>query len=345
MFVITGASGRTGRAAAAHLLAHGHSVRAVGRSAQRLADLAERGAEVWEADQTDAAALTDAFRGAAGVYAVIQPNYIPDHPDFGAFQDRVTGSLAEAVTASGVTRVVGLSSWGAQHAEGTGPVRGLHRFEQRLSAVPGVDALWLRAGYFMENLLDHVDAARAHRRISAPFDPDLPLPFVTTRDIGIRAAEELAGGTWRGTEILELQGERDVSMREVVDLIAKAVSADGRAADGATAGDLAAGDLAADARTAGAPPAGDLAYEQISIAAFRAELRGKGVSANVADMMAEVGEALNTRHTRMQQPRTARTSTPTTIEQFIEEEFAPRYRADAYGAVAQPRYASSKRST
>ncbi|MEV0281167.1 NAD(P)H-binding protein [Streptomyces sp. NPDC050610] len=319
MFVVTGASGRTGRAAAVHLLAHGHPVRAVGRSAQRLADLAERGAEVWEADQTDTAALTDAFRGAAGVYAVIQPNYIPDHPDFGAFQDRVTNSLAEAVTASGVTRVVGLSSWGAQHPEGTGPVRGLHRFEQRLSAVPGVDTLWLRAGYFMENLLDHVDAARTRRRISAPFDPDLPLPFVTTRDIGIRAAEELATGTWRGTEILELQGERDVSMREVVDLMAKAVSADGRAADASTADGLAAA----------APAVGDLAYEQTSIAAFRAELRGKGVSADVADMMAEVGEALNTRHTRMQQPRTARTSTPTTIEQFVEEEFAPRYRAAA----------------
>ncbi|MFE7114398.1 NAD(P)H-binding protein [Streptomyces sp. NPDC057654] len=299
MFVVTGASGRTGRAAAVHLLANGHPVRAVGRSAQRLTDLAERGAEVREADQTDAAALTEALRGASGVYAVIQPNYIPDHPDFGGFQDQVAAALTEAVAASGVPRVVGLSSWGAQHPEGTGPVKGLHRFEQRLSAVPGVDTLWLRAGYFMENLLDHADTARTRHRISAPFDPDLPLPFVTTRDIGIRAAEELATGNWRGTEILELQGERDVSMREVVAVIAKATSAD------------------------------DLVYEQTSTAAFHAELRRNGVSADVADMMAEVGEALNTRHTRMQQPRTARTATSTTIEQFVEEEFAPRYRESA----------------
>lgn len=297
MFVITGAGGRTGRAAAVHLLAAGHRVRAVGRSAQRLADLAARGAEVWEADPADPAALTAAFRGADGVYAVIQPNYIPDHPDFGAFQDQAAAALTTAVAESGVTRVVGLSSWGAGQPKGTGPVMGLHRFEQRLSTVPEVDTLWLRAGYFMENLLDHIGTARSHHRIRAPFDPDVPLPFVTTPDIGTRAAEELATGTWHGTEVLELQGERDVSMREAVGVIAKALDAV------------------------------DFAYEQTSVAAFHAELRGKGVSVNVADMMAEVGEAINSRHTRTEQPRTARTSTPTSIERFVEEEFAPRYRA------------------
>ncbi|MFD7662102.1 NAD(P)H-binding protein [Streptomyces sp. NPDC059788] len=297
MFVITGASGRTGRAAAEYLLTAGHRVRAVGRSARRLADLAARGAEVRQADPTDPVALADAFRGADGIYAVIQPNYIPDHPDFGAFQDQVAASLTRAVAESGVRRVVGLSSWGAQHAEGTGPVRGLHRFERRLSAVPEADTLWLRAGYFMENLLDHIGTARTHHRISAPFEPGVPLPFVTTRDIGARAGEELATGTWHGTEVLELQGERDVTMREAASVIANAVRAD------------------------------DFTYVQTSIADFHAELLGKGVSVDVADMMAEVGVSVNSRHTRMQQPRTARTSTPTSIERFIEEEFAPRYRA------------------
>ncbi|MFI7104191.1 NAD(P)H-binding protein [Streptomyces sp. NPDC050161] len=297
MFVITGAGGRTGRAAAMHLLAAGHRVRAVGRSAQRLTGLAAQGADVREADPADPAALTEAFRGAEGIYAVIQPNYIPDHPDFGAFQDQVAASLTTAVTASGVTRVVGLSSWGARHPQGTGPVTGLHRFEQRLSTVPGVDTLWLRAGYFMENLLDHIGTARAHHRISAPFDPDIPLPFVTTADVGARAGEELATGTWHGTQVLELQGQRDVSMREAAGVIANAVRAD------------------------------DFTYQQTSLAGFHAELRSKGVSANVADMMAEVAEAVNSRCARTEQPRTARTSTPTSIERFIEEEFAPRYRA------------------
>ena len=86
-------------------------------------------------------------------------------------------------------------------------------------------------------------------------------------------------------------------MREAVDVIADAVRAD------------------------------DFGYERTSLADFHAELRGNGVSINVADMMAEVGEAVNSRHMRMEQPRTARTTTPTSIERFIEEEFAPRCRA------------------
>ncbi|MGW8374707.1 NAD(P)H-binding protein [Streptomyces sp. ODS28] len=307
MYVITGASGRTGRAVAEYLLNAGHLVRVLGRSARRLDDLAARGAEVREAEPGDPAALTDAFRGAAGVYAVIQPNYLPDHPDFGAFQDRIAASLTQAVAESGVTRVVGLSSWGARHATGTGPVAGLHRFEQRLSRVPGVDTLWLRAGYFMENLLDHVDTARTDHRISAPFAPDLPLPFVTTRDVGARAGRELATGTWHGTEVLELQGERDVSMREAVKVIAHAVGEDA------------------------------LIYEQTTLPDFHAELRRNGVSDNVAAMMVEVGESVNSRHVRMEQPRTARTTTPTSIERFVEEEFAPRFRAGRASAAGSPR--------
>ncbi|AGP60494.1 hypothetical protein [Streptomyces rapamycinicus] len=231
----------------------------------------------------------------------------------GGFQDAVAASLTRAVTESGVTRVVGLSSWGAQHAEGTGPVAGLHRFERLLSAAPGVDTLWLRAGYFMENLLDHADTAREHRRISAPLDPDLPLPFVTTRDIGTRAAEELVTGAFSGTEVLELQGGREASMREVTEVIANAVGAH------------------------------DLVYAQLSLDAFRAELRGNGVSPNVERMMAEVGTSLNSRHTRMRQPRTARTSTPTSIEKFVEEEFAPRYRRAARTESSEATPASGRK--
>lgn len=50
----------------------------------------------------------------------------------------------------------------------------------------------------------------------------------------------------------------------------------------------------------------DLTYERMRLSDFHAELRGNGVSVNVADVMVEVGEAVNSRHTRMRQPRTAR---------------------------------------
>ncbi|AHH99043.1 NmrA family NAD(P)-binding protein [Kutzneria albida] len=290
MYAITGASGRTGRSAALHLLERGHAVRVIGRSAERLADLADRGAEVREADQTDPDRMTAALRGATAAYAVVQPNYLPEHPDFGAFQDAVSASLAQAVADSGVPRVVGLSSWGGAHATGVGPVAGLHRFEERLRAVPAVRVHLLRPGYFMENLLGFADQVRAERRISAPFDPDVPLPLITTGDVGVAAAEELVKGD--GPPVRELHGPRDVPMSEVVAVL------------GALLGQ-------------------PVAYERIEVAEFHTRLLAAGIAGNVAAMMAEVPAAMNSRHLRTEQPRSAETTTPTSLEEFLRAEFLP----------------------
>ncbi|MBB5937758.1 NmrA family NAD(P)-binding protein [Streptomyces zagrosensis] len=296
VYVITGASGRTGRAAALRLLEQGQTVRVVGRTAQRLTELAELGAHIHEADPSDPDALAVAFEGAEAVYAVIQPNYLPDHPDFGAFQDQIAASLTEAVASSGVPRVVALSSWGAQHATGTGPVKGLHRFEHRLSAVSGTKMMWLRAGYFMENLLSHVASVRTSRQIIAPFRPDVPLPLVTTGDVGAIAAD-LLRQPWTGTQVRELPGERDVTMQEVTRVIGAAT---------------------------GLP---ELAYEQCSIASFREALCRAGTSANVAEMMVEVTEAVNSGHLHMAQPRSLSPAGATSLETFVRAQFLPRYHA------------------
>lgn len=295
MYVVTGASGRTGHAAAIRLLERGHQVRAVGRDPRKLADLEAQGAEIARADQSDPAALADAFRGAEAAYLVIQPNYLSDHPGFAAFQDRAAGALTEAVVAAGVPGVVALSSWGAQHPRGNGPVAGLHRFEQRLSTVSGLAVTYLRAGYFMENFLDHLGSVRDHRRITAPLDPDVPLPLIATVDVGTAVADELVRPP-AGTRVRELQGERDVTMSEVARAVGTAI---------------------------GTP----VDYEQSSVEDFHAQLHRAGVTANVAAMMAEVPHAVNTGHLRMTAQRTPETSTPTSLETFLETEFVPAIEA------------------
>ena len=75
MFVVTGATGNTGSAVANHLLAEGKKVRGIGRSAERLQRLAQKGAEPFVADVTDSQALTRAFQGAEAVYVMIPPDY------------------------------------------------------------------------------------------------------------------------------------------------------------------------------------------------------------------------------------------------------------------------------
>ena len=94
MYVITGATGNTGRVVATQLLAAGEKVVAVGRNEERLQTLAKRGAEPLKADITDQAALSRAFSGARAVYLMIPPDN--GSPDYVAYQQRVVGALVEA---------------------------------------------------------------------------------------------------------------------------------------------------------------------------------------------------------------------------------------------------------
>ena len=99
-------------------------------------------------------ALTKAFSGAKAVYLMIPPN--PAHPNVREDQERVSDALVAAVQNAGVEYAVVLSSIGADKPEKTGPVVGLHNLEQKLNGVAALKAFYLRAGYFMENLLPQV---------------------------------------------------------------------------------------------------------------------------------------------------------------------------------------------
>ena len=189
MFVVLGASGHTGRVAAKGLLERGQKVRVVGRSAERLQDLASQGAEVFLADVTDGPALSKAFRGADAAYVMVPPNSTSN--DYRAYQERVSDAIAAAVQNSGLKRVVALSSFGADKASGTGPVAGLHNLEEKLAQVEGANVLNLRAGYFMENTLPQVAVVRMMGSMAGPVRPELKLPMIATRDIGDAVAKAL----------------------------------------------------------------------------------------------------------------------------------------------------------
>ena len=151
MICIFGASGNTGGAAAAHLLGSGKKVRVVGRKREKLAALAKAGAESCVGDIENAGFVREALSGAEGAYVLIPPNMATD--DFRAYQARLVETLAGGIEAAKVGHVVLLSSLGAHHAEGTGPIVALHHFEERLKKIAGLSALFLRAGFFMENVL------------------------------------------------------------------------------------------------------------------------------------------------------------------------------------------------
>src|SRR5690625_4721711 len=124
MYTITGATGRVGSVAATQLLANGESVRVVVRDPAKADAWSARGAEVAVAHLDDRAALRRAFIGSDGVFAMLPFDLTADdfHAQTRTHVDAITGALADAK----VPHVVLLSSLGADLAEGTGPIVGLH---------------------------------------------------------------------------------------------------------------------------------------------------------------------------------------------------------------------------
>jgi uncharacterized protein YbjT (DUF2867 family) len=300
MFAITGATGNTGSAIAERLLAHGQKVRVIGREAGRLARFAQKGAEAVAADLSDADALARAFDGASAVYAMIPPNIAA--ADVRGYQETVSDALASAIGKASVTHVVALSSVGADKPEKTGPVVGLHNLEQKLNAIAGLNAVHLRAGYFMENTLPQAEVVRSFGIVAGPLRPDLRLPLIATRDIGAAAAEILRHRDFTGQQARELLGARDVDYREVTATIGKAI---------------------------GRP---ELAYAQLPPSQLKPAFTQMGMSPNMADLILEMAEALNSGHMIALEPRSAANTTPTTYESFVAEEFIPRFHAGAAGA-------------
>jgi uncharacterized protein YbjT (DUF2867 family) len=297
MYVVIGATGHTGGTVAEKLLAKKEKVRAVGRDETRLERLRQKGAEAFVGDVTDASAMAKAFSGAEAAYIMIPPNM--SSPDVRAYQERVNDALAAALAKSGVKYAVVLSSTGADKSERTGPVVGLHALEQKLEAIAGLNVLFLRAGYFMENLLPQVGIIQSLGHMAGPVRPDLALPLIATRDIGAFAAEALTRRDIQGKQRRELLGARDISYAQIAKVIGAAI-----------------------AKT-------DLSYQQAPAALLKPALMQMGMSPNMADLLLEMSEALNSGHMRALEPRSAQNTTPTTIETFLAEVFVPAYRAKA----------------
>src|SRR5262249_36144575 len=111
MYVITGATGHTGHVITKTLLAAGKKVRVIGRDADRLHNLVAQGAQPFVGDLANPEALSRAFAGADAVYVMVPPH--ATSPDYRAYQDRITESIASALEMTRVRYAVVLSSFGA----------------------------------------------------------------------------------------------------------------------------------------------------------------------------------------------------------------------------------------
>jgi uncharacterized protein YbjT (DUF2867 family) len=286
MVTVMGASGHVGGRIADVLLASGEKVRALGRSAEKLVRVAGKGATVLTGDAADALLLTKAFRGADAAFVLLPPDVRA--ADYRRQQDQQGEAIVTATRDSGLRYVVFLSSLGADLADGTGPIAGLHAQEKRLRRLSGVNVLILRAAYFFENFSDTLGLIKQQGINGGPIAGDLPFPMIATRDIADVAERALRQRDWHGVVVRELLGERDLTFAEATRIIGTRI---------------------------GKP---DLSYVQFPYDDFTGSLVQMGISANVAALYAEMARAVNEGRVKSREGRRPENSTPTRFEEFAD---------------------------
>ncbi len=211
MFAVVGVTGNVGGNVARHLLAAGLGVRAIVRDAAKGNAWARQGCEVAIADINNAASLSKAFEGMAGVFVMVPPVFDPA-PGFPEARS-VAAALTTATTAARPGRMVYLSTIGAQ-AERTNLLSQHTLIEKALRALP-VPTTFLRPGWFMENAAWDVAPAREGGVVPSFLEPlDKKFPMVATEDIG-RLAAELLQEVWQGHRAVELEGPQRVSPNDI----------------------------------------------------------------------------------------------------------------------------------
>jgi uncharacterized protein YbjT (DUF2867 family) len=219
MYVVAGVTGHVGKVVAQELLARHAKVKVIVRDAAKGASWAKQGAELAVGALEDQAFLTGALKGAKGFFTLLPPNYAA--PDFSAWQRKSGDAIAAAVKAAGVPHVVFLSSVGADLAEGTGPIKGLHHLENALRA-SGTTLTAIRAAYFQENVANSL-APASDMGIFPNFMPsaDFPFPTIATKDIGAVATQSLLEGAQK-SETIDLLGPA-YSVRQVAEKLGAAL--------------------------------------------------------------------------------------------------------------------------
>ncbi len=225
MYVIMGATGHVGRAAARCLLGAGHAVTVATRNAQHAEDFAGLGARVVETDVRDVDALSAAFRCGRRAFLLNPPADVSSDTD--AEEQETVRCILAALDGSGLERVVAASTYGARHGEGVGDLTVLHGFEEGLRRQP-IPAAVVRSAYYMSNWDAALSSARRDGTLPTLFPADLRIPMVAPADVGRRVAE-LLGDDGAAGGLHHVEGPERYSSDDVAAAFGRALGREVRA--------------------------------------------------------------------------------------------------------------------
>ncbi len=293
MITVCGASGKTGEKISRLLIKKNVAVRCIGRNESHLLELKKLGAELFVGNQEDEGFLTSAFTGADAVYFLVPPVF--NTSDFRAYYNEMGKVAFNAITKSGVKKVVVLSSLGAELDHDNGPVKGLHDVEAILKGLTSVDIAFLRPSYFMENTLGTIPMIKAQKINGGPVPADVPFCMIASGDIALKAAELLYELKFEGHTVNEIFGDY-LSYKQATAIIGKAI---------------------------GIP---DLPYIHFPPEeAVNGLVQSMGLSRNMAESFVELGVGLGKGLLRPLNIDPQKPNVPTKFEEFVKNVFVPVY--------------------
>lgn len=285
MIAVMGAAGNVGSKVADQLLQAGEEVRAL-QHRRDLTELRERGAQVVTGEALrveDLRALLDGAQGAL----VLLPEDVTD-PAFIENREAMSRAIRDALWEGGVSHVVALSTVGAARADAPGPPGGLHGFERDLGELDA-NLMTLRSAAYMDYLLANLPLIRARKINGSAVKADVRFPMIATQDVAREAAERLRRRDFTGHQVKLLLGPEDVTMAEATRAIGARL---------------------------GMP---DLPYVELPPTEIKGALLAAGMSEQVAGLLVDQQLALNEGRYFEGVVRTAESTTPTRLEEFLTQ--------------------------
>ncbi|MES2827047.1 MAG: NAD(P)H-binding protein [Bacteroidota bacterium] len=221
--VITGSLGNISKPLAEELLQNDHQVTIISSSANRQEEIKKLGAEAAIGSLEDPAFLTRAFTGADAVYCMVPPNnYFDRDLNLREYYRRLGNNYVEAITGSGVKRVVNLSTIGGHLDKGNGILVGAHDVATMLDALPDeVSVTHMRPTSFYYNLLGYIPMIKSQGVIMANYGEEDIVPWVSPIDIAISIADEITN-SFTGRKIRYVASE-EVSCSETATVLGAAI--------------------------------------------------------------------------------------------------------------------------
>ncbi|WP_207423353.1 NmrA family NAD(P)-binding protein [Desertivirga brevis] len=210
MNIIVGATGQIGSHILKELDKTGIPARAVIRDQRKLSD---KNRDFREADLFNIEEVKRAFAGGETAF-LLTPEDPGSHDPIGD-AEKIVANYRTAILATGIQKIVGLSSIGAHLPGNTGNLAMSRILEQGFKDLP-IATIFIRPSYYYSNWLAYIETVQQYNILPTFFPAELTLDMNAPEDVANFIARVITGQVFTGIqEIFELTGPVKYSSSDV----------------------------------------------------------------------------------------------------------------------------------